>query len=155
MMKPFLKLLPALLVIAAVALTLFWFARPADVSFDEVRARVPNQTTAFQRPSTRRMHYRKGDGNTARLASRLHSSTYSWKMSSNRSRKVFTLIAVDLKGFGFSGKPDGDYTRRAQAVLVYHLLDHLNVEKAGSAETQWAAKWHSISRSPTRNAWPD
>jgi uncharacterized protein YxeA len=34
-MKKLLKLLLALLVIAAIAFTVFWFARPADVSFDE------------------------------------------------------------------------------------------------------------------------
>jgi pimeloyl-ACP methyl ester carboxylesterase len=40
------------------------------------------------------------------------------------------VIAIDLKGFGFSGKPDGDYSRRAQAVLVGHLLDFLKIDKA-------------------------
>jgi pimeloyl-ACP methyl ester carboxylesterase len=40
------------------------------------------------------------------------------------------VIALDLKGFGFSAKPDGDYTRRGQALLVAHLLDYLKIEKA-------------------------
>ena len=44
--------------------------------------------------------------------------------------KNFRVIAVDLKGFGFSGKPDDDYTRRAQGQLVVHLLDSLKIEKA-------------------------
>ncbi|MDQ6651540.1 MAG: alpha/beta hydrolase, partial [Acidobacteriota bacterium] len=43
--------------------------------------------------------------------------------------KNFRVIAVDLKGFGFSEKPDGDYTRRAQAALITHLLDYLKIEK--------------------------
>ena len=37
---------------------------------------------------------------------------------------------MDLKGFGFSGKPEGDYTRRAQADLVNRLLDYLKIEHA-------------------------
>jgi len=32
--------------------------------------------------------------------------------------KNYRVIAVDLKGFGFSGKPDGDYSRRAQAIRI-------------------------------------
>jgi pimeloyl-ACP methyl ester carboxylesterase len=40
------------------------------------------------------------------------------------------VIAVDMKGFGFSGKPDGDYTRRAQGELVIKLLDHLKIDRA-------------------------
>src|SRR4029077_15886180 len=37
---------------------------------------------------------------------------------------------VDLKGFGLSGKPDGEYTRRAERTLVAHLLARLNIDKA-------------------------
>jgi pimeloyl-ACP methyl ester carboxylesterase len=40
------------------------------------------------------------------------------------------VIAVDFKGFGFSGKPDGDYSRRAQATLIAHLLDYLKIDQA-------------------------
>jgi pimeloyl-ACP methyl ester carboxylesterase len=58
------------------------------------------------------------------------SSTYSWKDVFEPLSKSFHVIAVDLKGFGLSGKPDGDYTRRAQAALFAHLLAQLNIEKA-------------------------
>jgi pimeloyl-ACP methyl ester carboxylesterase len=40
--KKFLKCLLVLLVIATIVITVFWFARPADLSFDELRASVPN-----------------------------------------------------------------------------------------------------------------
>lgn len=131
-MKRFLKLLLALLVIAAVALTLFWFARPADVSFDEVRARVPNSDYShFTDIDGVRIHYQeKGTGTPLVLLHGYTSSTYSWKEVFEPLSKSFHVIAVDLKGFGFSGKPDGDYTRRAQAALVAHLLEHLKIDKA-------------------------
>jgi pimeloyl-ACP methyl ester carboxylesterase len=132
MLKRFLKFLLALLVIAAVALTLVWFARPADVSFDEVRARVPNsEYSHFTYIDGVRIHYQeKGTGTPLILLHGYTSSTYSWKDVFEPLSKSFHVIAVDLKGFGFSGKPDGDYTRRAQAVLVAHLLEHLNIDKA-------------------------
>jgi len=132
MIKRFSKFLLALIVIAAVALTVFWFSRPADVSFDEVRAGIPNSDYShFAEIDGVRIHYQeKGTGTPLVLLHGYTSSTYSWKDVFEPLAKSFHVIAVDLKGFGLSGKPDGDYTRRAQAILVAHLLDRLNIDKA-------------------------
>lgn len=131
-MKKFLKFLLALVVIAAVALAIFWFARPADLSFEEVRATVPHSGFShFADIDGVRLHYQeKGAGTPLVLIHGFTSSTYSWKDVFEPLSKSFRVIAVDLKGFGFSAKPDGDYTRRAQATLVTHLLDYLKIEKA-------------------------
>jgi pimeloyl-ACP methyl ester carboxylesterase len=131
-MKRFLQFLLALIVIAAVALTLFWFARPADVSFDQVRAGIPNSDYShFIDVDGVKIHYQeKGTGTPLVLLHGYTSSTYSWKDVFEPLAKSFHVIAVDLKGFGLSGKPDGDYTRRAQAALVAHLLAQLNIDKA-------------------------
>jgi pimeloyl-ACP methyl ester carboxylesterase len=132
MLKKLLKLGLALILVLAVALTVFWFARPADVSFDEVRTVVPNsEYSHFADIDGVRIHYQeKGTGTPLILIHGYTSLTYTWKEVFEPLSKNFRVIAVDLKGFGFSGKPDGDYTRRAQAVLVAHLLDHLHIEKA-------------------------
>jgi len=132
MMKRFLQFLLALILIAAVALTLFWFARPADVSFDQVRAGIPNSDYShFIDVDGVKIHYQeKGTGTPLVLIHGYTSSTYSWKDVFDPLSKSFHVIAVDLKGFGLSEKPDGDYTRRAQATLVAHLLAQLNIEKA-------------------------
>ena len=132
MMKKLLKVLLVLLAIAALALTVFWFARPADVSFDEIRASVPNSDYShFADIDGVRLHYQeKGTGTPLVLIHGYTSSTYSWKEVFEPLSKNFRVIAVDLKGFGFSGKPDGDYTRRAQALLAAHLIDYLKIEKA-------------------------
>jgi pimeloyl-ACP methyl ester carboxylesterase len=58
------------------------------------------------------------------------ASTFAWKDVFDPLSQQFHVIAVDLKGFGFSGKPDGDYTRRAQGDLVIRLLDHLKIDRA-------------------------
>ena len=131
-MKKLLKVLLALIVVAAIALTAFWFTRPRDISFDEARASVPNsEYSHFAEIDGVRIHYQeKGTGTPLVLIHGYTSSTYSWKDVFDPLSKNFRVIAVDLKGFGFSGKPDGDYTRHAQAVLVAHLLDHLKIEKA-------------------------
>lgn len=132
MIKKLFKLLLVVILVAAIALTVFWFARPADVSFDEVRTSVPNSAYShFADIDGVRVHYQeKGTGRPLILIHGLSSSTYSWKDVFEPLAKNYRVIAVDLKGFGFSGKPDGDYTRRAQAILVAHLLDYLKIDQA-------------------------
>ena len=132
LIKKLFKLLLVLILIAAIALTVFWFARPADVSFDDVRTSVPNSAYShFAIIDGVRLHYQeKGTGTPLILIHGFTSSTYSWKDVFEPLAKSYRVIAVDLKGFGFSGKPDGDYTRRAQAILVAHLLDYLKIDKA-------------------------
>jgi len=122
----------AFVIIAAIAFTVFWFARPADISFDEVRTTVPHaETSHFIEVDGVRIHYQeKGAGTPLVLLHGFTSSTYSWKDVFDPLSKTYRVIAVDLKGFGFSGKPDGDYTRRGQALLVVSLLNHLKIEKA-------------------------
>jgi pimeloyl-ACP methyl ester carboxylesterase len=131
-MKKLLKILLALVVVVVIAFTVFWFARPADVSFAEARASVPNSHySRFADVDGVRVHYQeKGTGPPLVLLHGFTSSTYSWKDVFDPLAKNFRVIAVDLKGFGFSGKPDGDYSRRAQAMLVAQLLDYLKIEKA-------------------------
>ncbi|HEY2972438.1 MAG TPA: alpha/beta hydrolase [Pyrinomonadaceae bacterium] len=131
-MKKLLKVLLVLFSVAVIALIVFWFARPADVSFDEVRAGIPNaEYSHFADIDGVRIHYQeKGTGTPLVLLHGFTSSTYSWKDVFEPLSQNFRVIAVDLKGFGFSGKPDGDYSRRAQATLVGHLLDYLKIEKA-------------------------
>lgn len=131
-LKTFLKVLLAMIGLSIIALTVFWFARPADVSFDEVRAGIPNaEYSRFAEIDGVRIHYQeKGTGAPLVLLHGFTSSTYSWKDVFGPLSQNFRVIAVDLKGFGFSGKADGDYSRRAQATLVAHLLDYLKIEKA-------------------------
>ena len=131
-MKKLLKLLLALLITIAIALTVFWFARPTDLSFDEARASIPHsEFSHFADIDGVRLHYQeKGVGPTLVLLHGFTSSTYSWKDVFEPLSKSFHVIAIDQKGFGFSSKPEGDYTRRAQAVLVDHLLDHLQIKNA-------------------------
>ncbi len=132
MLKTFSKLLLVLVAIATIAFIVFWFARPGDVSFEEVRASVPySESSHFVEIDGVRIHYQeKGAGTPLVLIHGFTSSTYTWKDVFEPLSRTFRVVAVDLKGFGFSGKPDGDYTRRAQAQLVVHLLDNLKIEKA-------------------------
>ena len=131
-MKRFLKIILTLLLVLAAGFIVFWFARPRDVSFEQARATLPHsEYSHFVDVDGVRLHYQeKGIGTPLILLHGFTSSTYSWKDVFEPLSEKFRVIAVDLKGFGFSGKPDGDYTRRGQSVLVTHLLDTLHIDRA-------------------------
>lgn len=118
--------------LAAAAMTVFWFSRPADVVFDELKASVPHsQFSKFADLDGLRIHYLdKGEGTPVVLIHGYTSSTYTWKDQFDELSKKYRVIAVDLKGFGFSDKPDGDYSRRAQGEVVASLLDRLQIPRA-------------------------
>lgn len=131
MLKKLLKFCAVLTAIAALAVSIFWFSRPADTSFDEMRENIPfAEYSHFAEVDGVKIHYQeKGAGTPLVLLHGYTSSTYSWKDVFDSLSQKFRVIAVDLKGFGFSDKPDGDYTRRAQALLIARLLDNLKIEK--------------------------
>ncbi len=51
----------------------------------------------------------------------------------------YRVIAVDLKGFGWTDRPEGDYSPAAQAKLVYGLLDQRGVTKAAFVGHSWGS----------------
>lgn len=131
-MKKFSRYALALIALLLIAFAIFWFARPADVNFDEARASVPHAAySRFADIHGVRIHYQeKGAGAPLVLLHGYTALTFAWKDVFDPLSQQFRVIAVDMKGFGFSGKPDGDYTRRAQGDLVVRLLDHLKIDRA-------------------------
>lgn len=150
-MKKALRAVILLVLLLAVAFAVFWFARPEDANFEEARATVPNAAYShFADVDGVRLHYQeKGAGDPLVLIHGYTASTYAWKEVFEPLAGSFHVIALDLKGFGFSGKPDGDYTRRAQGELVIGLLDHLKLDRAilcgnsmGGEVAMNAARYH-------------
>ncbi|MBI4468552.1 MAG: alpha/beta hydrolase [Acidobacteria bacterium] len=110
----------------------FWYSRPADVNLEDPAVVLPHQAhSRFATIDGVRMHYQeKGEGPKLVLLHGFGSSTFTWKDVLDPLSTRFSVIAVDLMGFGFSEKPDTDYTVHRQAELVMKLLDQLNVERA-------------------------
>ncbi len=131
MLKKFLKILLGIIAVLIIAFVVFWFARPADVSFEELKATIPHaEYSKFAEINGVKIHYQeKGEGTPLVLIHGYTSSTYTWKDVFEQLSQKYRVITVDLKGFGFSQKPDGDYTRRAQGEIINGLLDYLKIEK--------------------------
>ena len=77
------------------------------------------------------VHYLEaGEGPALVLIHGLGASTFTFQRILPELARRFRVVALDLKGFGFSDRPDGDYTLTAQADLVRQLMDRLGIEKA-------------------------
>ena len=77
------------------------------------------------------VHYLEaGEGPALVLIHGLGASTFTFQRVVPELARRFRVVALDLKGFGFSDRPDGDYTLTAQADLVRQLMDRLGIEKA-------------------------
>jgi len=58
------------------------------------------------------------------------SSLFSWRSCLEPISKEFRVVALDLKGFGFSGKPDTSYTTDEYVDFVVHFMDALGLQTA-------------------------
>lgn len=49
------------------------------------------------------------------------------------------VLALDLKGFGWSSRPEGDYSPAAQAALVWAFLEERGVERTAVVAHSWGS----------------
>jgi len=132
-MKKLSRLLPLLVVAGTITFTIFWYSRRADLDFEEFRAAVPHAAASrfANVAGVGRVHYQeRGTGKVIVLVHGNNSSAYSWKDVFDELAKEFRVVALDLKGFGFTAKPEGDYRVETQAALIMNLLDQLKIERA-------------------------
>ncbi len=129
----FFKVLLVAFLVLSLAWAGFWYSRPEFVAFEPVRAAVPNSASStFAEVDGVRVHYQeKGSGPVLVLVHGYGSSTYTWKDLFVPLSAKFRVIALDLKGFGFStSNEDDDFTQATQVKLIVHLLDKLGIQKA-------------------------
>lgn len=80
-----------------------------------------------------------GDGPAVVLLHGYASSLEAWGAVVPALESSHRVIALDLKGFGWSGRPEGDYSPTAQAALVFGLLDQLGVQRAAVVAHSWGS----------------
>jgi len=75
-----------------------------------------------------RLHYvRAGQGRPVMLLHGWPQTWYEWRHVVGRLAGDFTVIAPDLRGFGYSGKPAAGYDAETMAADLAALGDHLGL----------------------------
>lgn len=110
--------------------------RPPDVVWDEHAGSLHHaDRSRFAEVDGVGVHYQEAGAPAAPPVLLLHgftASNFVWKdVLVPLAETGFRVIAPDLVGFGFSGKPkEGEYTIDAQARMVVGLMDSLGIERA-------------------------
>ncbi len=81
----------------------------------------------------------KGQGPPVVLLHGFASSLETWDLLVPELSRTHRVIALDLKGFGWSDRPEGDYSPAAEARLVVKLLDQLGVKRAAFVGHSWGS----------------
>lgn len=121
---------------ATLAITVKLLARPRDADWQKNREVVfHSDHSRFIDLEGARVHYQEAGDISAPALVLIHgfaSSTLVWsKVFLDLAAAGFRVIAVDMLGFGYSGKPrNGEYTIDGQARMLMQLLDRLAIERA-------------------------
>ena len=121
---------------ATVAIAAKLLARPRDADWNKYRNVVfHSDHSRFIEIDGVRAHYQEAGDKSNPALVLIHgfaSSTLVWsKVFLSLAQAGFHVIAVDLLGFGYSGKPrNGEYTIDGQANFLMKLLEHLGIKRA-------------------------
>ncbi len=80
-----------------------------------------------------------GSGPAVVLVHGYGASLDSWSSVAPVIAAHHRVIAVDLKGFGWTTRPEGDYSPAAQAQLVWRVLDKLKVVDVAIVGHSWGS----------------
>lgn len=87
-----------------------------------------------------RVRYRdKGEGPPVVMIHGFASSLETWDLVAPVVLKKHRVISLDLKGFGWTDRPEGDYSPWAEAKIVRALMDRLGVERAAIVAHSWGS----------------
>jgi pimeloyl-ACP methyl ester carboxylesterase len=86
------------------------------------------------------VHYRDaGKGPAVVMIHGYSASIDLWRPVQDALAAQHRVIAIDLKGFGWTSRPAGDYSPAAQAALVWGVLDALGVADVAVVGHSWGS----------------
>lgn len=100
---------------------------------------APAGSTFLEIDGVRVRYDDRGQGPAVVLIHGFSSSLDIWSDVADELARRHRVIAIDLKGFGFTSRPEGDYSPAAQAALVWKLLDQRGVQDIAVVGHSWGA----------------
>ena len=93
-----------------------------------------------------------GEGDPVVLLHGIPESWHCWKHQMPTLATQFRVLAFDLKGYGRSGKDEGDYTGNGVASELLACLDAIGIDKFRLAGHDWGVliSDHVINQAPER-----
>ncbi|HLL76406.1 MAG TPA: alpha/beta hydrolase [Pyrinomonadaceae bacterium] len=131
--------------LAGVALAAHRLSRPLTLDWREHAAGLHHpDRSRFADVGGVRLHYQEAGDANAPAVVLIHGflvSNFVWRdVLLPLAERGLRVVAPDLVGFGFSGKPaDGEYTIEAQARAIIGLLDELGIERATLVGSSYGA----------------
>jgi pimeloyl-ACP methyl ester carboxylesterase len=99
----------------------------------------PKDATFVQLGDTRVRYVDVGKGPAVVLIHGFASSLETWTAVIPALAAGHRVLALDLKGFGWTDRPPGDYSPAAQAQLVLALMDSRGIDQAAIVGHSWGA----------------
>ena len=99
----------------------------------------PRTATFLEVDGARVRYVDRGTGPAVVLIHGFASALETWNGVIPLLEKDHRVIALDLKGFGWTDRPEGDYSPQTQAKLLWHLLEARGVEKAAIVGHSWGS----------------
>jgi pimeloyl-ACP methyl ester carboxylesterase len=100
---------------------------------------APEQATYAEVAGAHVRYVDQGQGPAVVLVHGFASSLETWTAVLPALARHHRVIALDLKGFGWSDRPEGDYSPQAEAELVWALLDARGVDKVSVVAHSWGS----------------
>lgn len=80
-----------------------------------------------------------GKGPAVVLIHGFASSLETWDTVAPLLVKTHRVVSLDLKGFGWTDRAEGDYSPAAQAKIVLQIMDKLGIDKAAIVGHSWGS----------------
>jgi 2-hydroxymuconate-semialdehyde hydrolase len=90
----------------------------------------PEGAAFAQLEGTRVRYVDDGEGSPVVMIHGFASSLETWAAVMPEVRVHHRVLAMDLKGFGWTDRPEGDYSPEAQARIVLALMDERGIDRA-------------------------
>lgn len=99
----------------------------------------PKGATFATIEGTRVRYSEQGEGPPVVLLHGFASALETWTTVVPALARTHRVISLDLKGFGWTDRPEGDYSPAAQAQLVLGLMDARGVSEAAVVAHSWGS----------------